>query len=787
MILQRHARALTWFIGLLVILWAGNVYAQEPNGIDLTARVGLNGYCKEKNWIPIRVLVENTGAPVDGRVQVSYKNSDGGQSVYGQDISLPTTSRKELFLYFYLQGFVSNLKVSLTADGKTLASDDLKLSCLGEDTLLVGVWADDPSAFEMVNDMHPLTGTARTVALQMTDLPDRPEGWNALDALIISGVDTSQLTEAHQTALEVWIANGGRLLAVGGPKWEATAHGLKKWLPLEVTATQTVETLSALTASLREETLPQGEAIVAVGRVDADAHVILAQDGIPLILEKEFGFGNVIYLAVDPGVSPLRGWDAMTRVYTDVLASAPARLDWINAAWDTYTANNVVSAFGSSGVPSSVYICGWLVLYIVIVGPVNFLVLRRTKRRELAWLTIPATVIVFSVLAYAYGFVFRGQKPILNRIAVIQAWEESEAAQVRALVGVYSPRRARYTLETSDGFSLFPFFSDATALQNGDDWLTLNTESGAVVPDVRVEIGGMQSISAQGHMPALPVEQDLVVTVSDAMPTLKGQLTNTSPYTLKDAILFTSGGMMRLGDLASGIPQQVNISLSAPPNGPEFYNLDSWGVLDLNYYVEPDDVELSRRRMMMEMLVSSSNYYYNSNRGNWGVYLMGWIEEPILPVGLQGEAFEAFDTSLYVVRLTPSFAFEGKTWLLPPSLLAWESSLPGSTPYHSVEVQSGGYELRFHPVIPRNFSSIDQLVLNVNSPLVVNAQDISAFLWDFEDEQWVKVETLQWGANLISDPERYLGYSGEVRLKMTGDPNVYVEISASTMTLVVKP
>ena len=60
-------------------------------------------------------------------------------------------------------------------------------------------------------------------------------------------------------------------------------------------------------------------------------------------------------------------------------------------------------------------------------------------------------------------------------------------------------------------------------------------------------------------------------------------------------------------------------------------------------------------------------------------------------------------------------------------------------------------------------------------------------LWDFEIDQWVQIEDLQWGANRISDPERYLGPGNEVRLKVQGDPNNYMEISPDYITLVVKP
>lgn len=788
MILQRHARTLIGLAVLLSVLLGalgGMAHAQAETGIDLTARVGLSGYCKEESWVPVRVLVENTGADVTGRVQVSFQNTNTGESVYGQDITLATTSRKEFFLYFYSQGFIRNLKVSLIADGKTLASDDLTLSCLGDEATLIGMLTDDPSNYDQLNEVRSLGGLTRAVPLQIADLPDRLQGWDALDVLVISGVDTSQLTEAQRDSLSAWVSKGGRLLAVGGPKWEATAIGIEDLLPLSVTSTQTMDDLSALPAFVKDPSLLEEEsAIAAVGRVREDAHILVEQDGLPLIVEREMGFGKVFYLSVDPTLRPLSSWDAMVDVYSHLLGSDPSRLDWVNGNWDTYAANSAVSTFGNAGVPSSFYICGWLILYVVAIGPVNFLFLR--KRREMAWLTIPVVVLVFSALAYFYGFIFRGQKPIVNRITVMQAWDTSAEADVRALVGVYSPSRSRYDLEATDHFMLYPFDWD-TGFQAGDDWLMLMDESGTTIPDVRVEIGGLQSVEAQGTLPALPITHDLTVHVNAGDPALNGTITNSSEFILRDAILFTSGEMRRLGDFSPGDMKNIRLSLESDSSGPDFYTLDSWTVLDLNYYVEPDEDEMSRRRHTMEMLLSGTNYYYNSNEGNWGVYLMGWLEEPMLPVGVKDQAFEANDTTLYVVRLTPSFDVAGDAWRLPPSLMAWESSLPGATPYRSIEVPLGGYELHFHPVLPNDFTSVDQLILDINSPTFPNPQDVTVSLWDFEIDQWVQIEDLQWGANHISNPERYLGPGDEVRLKVQGDPNNYMEISPDYITLVVKP
>jgi hypothetical protein len=90
---------------LLSSFWGGTwkVQAQE-DGVKLTTRSGFDGYCKENQWIPVRVEVENTGPDLKAEVQVSYKKGSGGESLTSMNIELPATSRKEFFLYTYFTG-----------------------------------------------------------------------------------------------------------------------------------------------------------------------------------------------------------------------------------------------------------------------------------------------------------------------------------------------------------------------------------------------------------------------------------------------------------------------------------------------------------------------------------------------------------------------------------------------------------------------------------------------------------------------------------------------------------
>jgi hypothetical protein len=764
---------------------AQEVHAQAGGNITLTAQAGLDGYCKTNTWFPVHIKIENTGADVDARVQASYKNDRGGGSVYGLDISLPSTSRKEFFLYIYPQGAVRKLDISVLDGGKMLGRTvSLNISCEQSDGILFGVYADDPTAYNILNDIRPLVGLTRVAQLKTSDLPDRAQGWDALDALVISNVDTGGFTPEQKQALEMWLANGGKLFVTGGPHWQGTTAGLKDILPIELKSTQNIVDLSALSAYIKGPTLLEQETIVAAGKLREGANVLVEQDGIPLLVEKQIGFGKVFYLAADPNLEPLSDWDGMKEIYDHLLAFKSPRPLWADSAWDSYQANNALATLPELALPSYVYVCCWLGIYILAIGPVNYMVLRRMKRTELAWVTVPVLVILFSCLAYFSGYAYRGTRPILNRFQLAQGWDNVDQARVNALIGIYSPSRTTYNIETQDHFMAYPPQGVYDNLQGNDNWLSLKNETGTVMPDVRVDIGAMQAVGMEGSIPALKVEHDLVITINDREPKLTGNITNTSNYTIRGAALVTPSGWIKIGDLSPNKTEKVNHSLTnALSNSP----VDMYTILPIlgldNYSYPPysDDIDKRRRASFFQASTISTGGYVNMNSG---IYLMGWLDKIPAPVGLQDQAFESIDTMLYFEMLTPAVKTEAGSLMLTSSIYAWDSSLGDAITAQSYQLSEDGFTVRFQPSLPIHFSEVDSLTLHIESN--VTPDKIQASFWNVDEHTWTLIP-LTWNETDIPDAWQYIGADGEIILKLEGDQNDYIEITSVNFELMVQP
>lgn len=770
-------------LALLLLAFTGwqDAYAQGQEAVSLTARAGFESYCKTNHWLPVWVTVENKGKDLNGRIQATYKNEHGGNSTYSVDVVLPTTSRKGLFFYLFPDNSLHNLNIDLLVDGQVLASAALKVSCVSERDLLFGLLTDDPSPFNALSSVSPLSGTARVAHLQIGDLPDQVQGWESLDALVVSGLDTGAISGTQRQALGSWLAQGGTLLVIGGPNWQGVAGGLDEFLPVALDATQTVNSLAGLQDYFKTSTAPEGEAVLALGQPRPGAQVVVEQDGEALIVQKQVGLGTVYYFAADPGLLPLSNWGGMKDVYGSLLTARSPKPTWTIPYWSSYSSQTALSAIPGLGIPSVLAFVGWLGLYILILGPLNYLVLRRLKRQEWAWVTIPVLVVLFTVAAYVSGSFVRGMRPVLNRLVLSQSWDGVSQARVRALVGIYSPGRTKYTLDAGAGFMPYPSGRD----DQSQDWLSAQHESSVVVPDILVESAGMKTVALDGGLPASAFTHDLTIHLSSLAPLLSGQITNNGKYKLQDAVLVTPYAQTQLGDFSPGETKQVKITLAVGSGSPAFYGQPPFSPYSYSTSRTGQDLtdKAVRRYALSSVFLSSESG--GEDMGNWGIYLVGWVDDPVLPTGLQGSEFEAVDTTLSVSMLSPALQVESGSVMFPASMFIWESSVEDSSPYNVRDIPSEGLVLRYRLAVPFRYRAVESLTLRLDNSNS-NSGKVSASLWDWERNEWTPIPNLGWGTTNIPEPAPYVGPAGEIRLRIDGNQDIYY-LDAAYFTLVVKP
>lgn len=549
---------------LLALLLARPLAAQEgANGLTLEAQAGFDGLYKPTAALPVVIRAANSGAPLEGEIRVTTGSLVDGESLtYSAPVSLPTQSDKRVVLYINLPTLVSSLAVQFVSEDEVLAEVRTnQMNQLAADTLLYGVVSSDPGALAYLETNPGRRPDAAAAFLSLDDLPDIPAAWNALDAVILDDVDTSALSAAQREAMRAWVETGGVLAVTGGPGGPKTAAGVADLLPVTVNGTESVEALPVL-ESFTSIPLTTGGPYLLTSATLQQGELRLQQDGLPLLAAVPLGAGQVFFLALDPKLAPLAGWPGTAQLWGQVADAAPDAAPWSRGIQDGYSAVSAVSVIPGLQLPSVWQLGLFALIYTVIIGPVNYLILRRLDRRELAWVTIPALVLLFSALTYFTSFRTRGDAAVLNQMAVAQGQVGAGSARSQTVIGLYSPRRGTFDLTLPYSSIPFPFAQGFGTLQSRNNLEAIERAADVVLRGVRTDTSELATFIADDYapLPAITAEATLDAGGGSVTVTVR----NEGDQMLEDATLVIGPGQVAIGDLLPGAEQTVTQRISAP-------------------------------------------------------------------------------------------------------------------------------------------------------------------------------------------------------------------------------
>jgi hypothetical protein len=197
--------------------------------------------------------------------------------------------------------------------------------------------------------------------------------------------------------------------------------------------------------------------------------------------------------------------------------------------------------------PSIWGLLAFLALYIGLVGPANYLILRRLDRREWAYLTVPLTVVLFTAGAYGVGARGRGASATTTVLTLVRAAPGSTTGQALSFLGVYSPSRRSYRV----GLAQDALVGDGlNTLETGRQALEIvRTESSVEMPAFFVDVGAMRTLNVQ-QIAAVPEVRALLRQGAGGQWTV--EIENRSAEPLVDVALLAGQNLQKLDDLGPG-------------------------------------------------------------------------------------------------------------------------------------------------------------------------------------------------------------------------------------------
>ncbi len=676
-------------IGFSAAALAAGLTCKLTPGFDLMGR--------SRTWLPVCVEISNPGAAATGRITIPVHSSGETEVIvpYVADIQLPSQSKKRLFLYVpYTRLEPPVLTIDRT---RVPLSDDLsRLRPVANEERFVVVVGGDPgilNSLRGVDSSEELPPGATTAALPQgapegyqvayvgwEELPDSWLGWDGVDAVVIADTGSAAASAPALQALTQWVRLGGTIVLPGGALAPALVSGpLRDLLPMNVTGTRTLGDLGAVATWLGQQ-LPRQPVLAAQGAAHPAATVLCEAEGQPLVAVRRSGGGRAIMTAFDYSAEPVRHWDGQVVLWRLLLSGAgdsrmlPRMPGAENGPPGTGSESSLLyrlAGMEETRLPPVWLILGFLIAYIIVLVPVNHWVLKRRGRLELAWVTSPLIVAVFTLGAYGLGYNMRGGSIILRRVGVIEARAGGGPGLARGYFSLFSPSRRTYEVST---------MGTAAGARNLLDVSHGSGRPATIVcsPDPRVSDISMRMWTSRAF--AVEFAADLGNGVQGVAhydgKVLRARITNATGLPLRHCRLMIGQSVGPEHDLTPGQAADFDVTpgqrpgMGGPGGPPQAFASAPFGPPGSKRSEASETAELLQQALgLLTWGAHPGSLASGDGTRPLRPCLIASCDRPLVPVRIAQPSAITRDANLIVVRM-PLRLVGGKTVVVAPGLIA---------------------------------------------------------------------------------------------------------------------
>jgi hypothetical protein len=579
--------------------------------IQFDVFLGYDWIVPQASWFPVVCEIKNDGAPFVGTVEL-----DGGRFNSGQSrravVELPTGTLKRFVIpVFATPGGFGGWDVRLLDERGKVRAEQTGLQAkrqIAPNTPLIGALARTPAGMPVIRPILPQEALLQPASARFLPsvFPDNPLVLEGMDCLYLNSERALDLKVNQVNALFDWLNGGGHLIVGVEQISDITATPwLRSVLPCDLNDIRAVQEHPELQEWLRNASwstnlaglarnqrgasrqgaseprpgvsaadpfsdLPDDPAFetvplqVAMGAL-RDGRVVVTAGDKPLIVTANRGRGRVTLLLFSPEREPFRSWKNLPTFWAK-LAEVPG--NWYVAAdyrqQGGWSSDSIFGAMLDTRQVHKLPVT-WLLLllivYLVVIGPLDQRWLKRIGRPMLTWITFPCYVVFFSLLIYFIGYKLRAGESEWNELHLVDVLLKGEQAELRGqtYASVYSPSNQRYRLEGRQEFATLrsEFAGSYSGAQPGEKATILQEGDGSFKAEIFVPVWTSQLFVSDWWEPA-PVP--LIVTVAPQGGQWQVKVENRTERGLADARVVIDDYIMTLGEVPAREARTFTVS-----------------------------------------------------------------------------------------------------------------------------------------------------------------------------------------------------------------------------------
>ena len=577
--------------------------AQSPANLQFDVFLGLDQYARQGAWFPLVCEVKNDGAGFSGTIEVT-----SGSQKRRMPIELPTGTLKRVTIPLFSTANNSQFRIVLRDERGSIRSDQQqqypRRGFLQSDVPLMAAIPRTAAGMPTFIQGRLSNPDLQVSAARLTPelFPDNPITLQSATAIYLNTERAISLRPQQVDALLAWLDGGGHLVIgldqisqVNATPWlrdlvnadlvnvrniaggraigELTGQLTNRWNEIDRrtgTGNQTFNPNSKQPQNFRQAIVADPSfltnSLTAIEAKPRDGSVIIQAEGVPLMYQRGHGRGRISVLTFDPERQPFVGYLSRAGFWTR-LVDAP---DFLYSGSDNqrYGRQSFDAAIGALIETTQVrkLSLGWLLLlliaYAAIIGPFDYVLVRRLKRPMLTWITFPSYVVLFSVTIYVIGYKLRAGKLEWNELSIIDVLDGGKQPVWRGKTygSLYSPQNARYPLAVTNALaSLRGEARGYYGNNDGSETYGLTQVGNGFAGEITVPIWVSQLCVSDWLRPGSP---SFSVSAEPMTNGHKVRVRNLLNRTVGPAVVAAGRRMVRIPTIKAG--EQVSVDITEP-------------------------------------------------------------------------------------------------------------------------------------------------------------------------------------------------------------------------------
>ena len=386
--------------------------------------VGLHGYVGAPS--PVTILLRNPSPqPQRIHIEISEESPEQSRPFYRStvtsDVMLTGGEQRRIEIPVLLGAAKLRLVAAATANGSVIGFDKYE-GLLKQEKLIAILCADDEICKTAQSQMQ-FSGSSeardsKNQSLVFRTMRDARDDWWAYTAAntVVLAMPLAQLTAAQRDALEGYLRSGGRLILLND----------------EIADTAFLSAYRQSSLAPNYERVGKGTLFLVAGLKANTLGDLFSGENLKLMLNEQY-----------------------------------------RAVWNSGNSEALDRFAASFSFPRLRWLLLWLLVYIVVIGIVNFSVLRRLKLLDYGWITTGGLALLFAAGFYFSSSSNRPKEFRLDNLDSYYLDSRSSLAAAEYHLRVSAPERREVTVSVADP-AVFEFANYGRVQANSQIWTEMN-------------------------------------------------------------------------------------------------------------------------------------------------------------------------------------------------------------------------------------------------------------------------------------------------------------------------